>query len=287
MTLASTEAEADGYPEHNKKGVSGLAAMAATGAVGAATVDHGLKDQRDAAAKQHDVTSRLIEATPADSFMHVVIPATPGAGLHEQEKFASAKPAGDGTLATHTTPKKKHDRSGSISAGEASPSSPSKSGRFSSIRKLTKKRDKSASRGHERSASAGDAVAPVPVPATHGDSLDANVSDSSPTTHSGEEKRERHVLHKDPPAGHGAAHHKEEESPTTYNDDVPSASNQESSSTPSMLANPFSPNSPSASSPSKVGFRDKVKGEFMVVQGSLTRDKGLKEAGEKLKKGTM
>ncbi|CCA76873.1 hypothetical protein PIIN_10858 [Serendipita indica DSM 11827] len=45
-----------------------------------------------------------------------------------------------------------------------------------------------------------------------------------------------------------------------------------------MLSNPFSPGSPSSSSPHKVGLKDKIKGEFMVVQGVLSRDEGLKEA---------
>ncbi|CAG8725958.1 15355_t:CDS:2, partial [Acaulospora colombiana] len=113
---------------------------------------------------------------------------------------------------------------------------------------------------------------------THG-SQDSNLTDPSPTSAHGTEKRERHVLHKDPPAGYGA--------PTSEDPQAPpeeTAEPTKKDSTPSMLANPFSPNSPSASSPSKVGFKDKIKGEIMMVQGKLTRDEGLKEAGEKMKK---
>ena len=289
MTLNSYDAEGDGYPEHNKKGVSGLAAMAATGGIGALAVDHGLKDQRDAAVKQHDGPTRPTEAPVKDSFMHVVIPATPGAGLHEQEMFdkKAVKTTGDGTLATHGTLKKK-DRSGSVSAGEASPSSPSKTGMFSGIRKLTKKRDRSVSKGHQRDTSIDDAAPPVPSHDNSLDTKDSNSPRSSPTN-AGEEKKEKHVLHKDPPVGYGThpTTGKDETSPTTANiDGATSTSNPTTDSTPSMLSHPYSPSSP-ASSPSKVGFREKVKGEFMVVQGSLTRDKGLKEAGEKMKKGTL
>lgn len=285
MTLNSYEAEGDGYPEYHKKGVSGIVAMAATGGVGALAAEHGLKNQREAAVKDHDGVARPFEGAPKDSFAHVVIPATPGAGLHEQEMFdkKATKAMGDGTLATHGTLKKK-DRSGSVSGGEASPSSPSKSGMFSGIRKLTKKRDRSVSKGHGRSVSTGDAP---PVPA-HGDSLDSNSADSSPTN-ANEEKREKNVLHKDPPAGHGAhaATEKDETSPLSApTDTTGSVSNQNAGSTTSAFNNSYSPSSP-PTSPSKVGFREKVKGEFMVVQGSLTRDKDLKEAGQKMKKGTM
>ncbi|CAG8753138.1 6313_t:CDS:1, partial [Acaulospora colombiana] len=98
---------------------------------GAFAADHALKDQKAAAERRQD-----LEPTTKDSFMHVVIPATPGAGMNEQEKFDTKK-SRNGTL---TTPTKKKERSGSVSAGEASPSSPSKGGVFSGIRKLTKKK---------------------------------------------------------------------------------------------------------------------------------------------------
>ncbi|PVF96154.1 hypothetical protein CPB86DRAFT_787300 [Serendipita vermifera] len=239
--------------------------------------DHALKDQKAAAEHRQD-----LEPTTKDSFMHVVIPATPGAGVHEQEKF-NAKKAHNGTLAT---PTKKKERSGSLSAGEASPSSPSKGGVFSGIRKLTKKRHRSTSRGHSREVSADEMGREIPaVPAkgndTHG-SQDSNSTDPSPTSANGTEKRERHVLHKDPPAGYGASANEDGQ---VHPEGV--AEQPKQGSTPSMLANPFSPNSPSASSPSKVAFKDKIKGEIMMVQGKLTRDEGLKEAGEKRKKGTL
>jgi hypothetical protein len=261
-------------------------------------VDHSLKDQKEAAVKQHDGPTRVDDSITRpneqakDSFIHVVIPATPGAGLHEQEPFdkKAEKHARHGSLSSPEKLKKR-DRSGSISAGEASPSSPSKSGMFSGIRKLTKKRDRGVSKGHERNASHGDAATPVPA---HGDSLDtrdSNSSGPSPTA-TGEEKKERKVLHKDPPVHHtaGGAGGEEVVSPTTtdyHNEGSGSVSKREKDGSQGMLANPFSPNSPAASSPSKVGFREKVKGEFMVVHGKLTRDEGLKEAGEKMKKGTM
>jgi hypothetical protein len=238
--------------------------------------DHGLKDQKAAAENRQG-----LEPTTQDSFMHVVIPATPGAGMNEQENFDKKKPH-DGTL---TTPTKKKDRSGSVSGGEGSPSSPSKGGVFSGIRKLTKKRhSRSASRGHSREVSADEGVKDVPpVPPKHNDTLgtqDSNSSDPSPTSATSNEKRERHVLHKDPPAGYGM---NTAEDPQAHGEAEPSKKD----STPSMLANPFSPNSPTASSPSKVAFKDKLKGEIMMVQGKLTRDEGLKEAGEKMKKGTL
>jgi len=161
---------------------------------------------------------------------------------------------------------------------------------FSGIRKLTKKRDRSASKGHEKNASNGDEALPVP---THGDTLntrDPNSSDPSPTS-AGEEKKERKVLHKEPPIHYATAGVGEEvASPTTtnYHDQGSgSIAKRDKDGTAGMHANPFSSNSSAPSSPSKVGFRERVKGEFMVVQGKLTRDEGLKEAGEKMKKGSM
>jgi hypothetical protein len=293
MTLNSYEAEGDGYPAKGNSGVSGLAALAAAGGVGAMTVDHNLKDQREAEVRQPAGPNRLGEGITApnehakDSFIHVVIPATPGARIHEQE--AVEKQTGEGTLSSPEKLKKR-DRSGSISAGEASPSSPSKSGMFSGIRKLTKKKDRNGSKGHERNASHGDEVPPVPI---HDDSLDthdSNSSDPSPTS-LGEGKKERKLLHKEPPTHSAAAGAGEEvAAPTTanYHDQGSgSSSKRDKDGATGMHAKPFSSNSTPPSSPSKVGFREKVKGEFMVVQGKLTRDEGLKEAGEKRKKGTM
>jgi hypothetical protein len=292
MTLNSYEAEGDGYPAKGKSGVSGLAALAAGGGVGATAVDHSLKDQREAEVRQLGGPNRPGDGTTApnehakDSFIHVVIPATPGAGIHEQE--AVEKQTGEGTLSSPEKLKKR-DRSGSISAGEASPSSPSKGGMFSGIRKLTKKKDRDGSKGHERNASHGDEAPPVPI---HGGSLDthdSNSSDPSPTG-SGEGKKERKLLHKEPPTHYATADAGEVVAPTTtnYHDQGSgSISKRDKDGTTGMHANPFSSNSTPPSSLSKVGFREKVKGEFMVVQGKLTRDEGLKEAGEKRKKGTM
>jgi hypothetical protein len=291
LTLNSDEAEGDGHPAKTKSGVLDLVALAAGGGVGAMAVDHSLKDQREAEVSQHAGPNRLDGGISKpnehakDSFIHVVIPATPGVGIPEQEVME--KHAGQGTLSSPEKLKKR-DRSGSISTGEASPSSPSKSGMFSGIRKLTKKRDRSASKGHERNASHGDEAVPVP---THDNSLDthnSNSSDPSPTS-VGEEKKEKRVLHKDPPTHYAAASTGEEVTPPTdmnYHQGSGSTPKRDKDGTAGMHANPFSSNSP-ASSPSKVGFREKVKGEFMVVQGKLTRDEGLKEAGEKMKKGTM
>ena len=293
VTLDSSEAEGDGYPAKNMSGVSGLAALAAGGGIGAIAVDHSLKDQREAEARQSAGPNGLGDGITApnehskDSFIHVVIPATPGARIHEQETVE--KQTGVGTLSSPEKLKKR-DRSGSISAGEASPSSPSKGGMFSGIRKLTKKQDRSSSKGHERNASHGDEAPSAPI---HDDSLDAhdsNSSDPSPAS-AGDGKKERKLLHKEPPTHSAAAGAGEEvASPTTtnyYDQGSGSTAKRDKDGTAGVHPNPFSSNPSAPSSPSKVGFREKVKGEFMVVQGKLTRDEGLKEAGEKRKKGTM
>ncbi|KAG9056137.1 hypothetical protein FS842_000229 [Serendipita sp. 407] len=290
----NSEAEGDGYPEHGKKGVAGVAALAAGGGIGAFAVDHGLKDQREAAIAQESAPYRPITSemqTPQDSFAHVVIPATPGAGLNEREMF-------DQKAASGLSPKKSHkkDRSGSMSAGEASPSSPTKSGGvFSGIRKLTKKRDRSVSKGHSRDPSA-DHSALKDVPATGAETNSNSTGgseDASPTS----DKKERSVLHKDPPAGYRSQFHEGEENDPNYsgatgsigrkstlNTNSSSSAAQETQKSPTMLSNPFSPTLP-PSSPTKVGLKDKIKGELMVVQGKLSRDESLKEAGEKVKKG--
>ncbi|KAG8805222.1 hypothetical protein FRC19_008020, partial [Serendipita sp. 401] len=117
--------------------------------------------------------------------------------------------------------------------------------------------------------------------------------DASPTS----DKKERSVLHKDPPAGYRSQFHEGEENDPSYsgatgsigrkstlNTNSSSSAAQEMQKSPTMLSNPFSPTLP-PSSPTKVGLKDKIKGELMVVQGKLSRDESLKEAGEKVKKG--
>jgi hypothetical protein len=313
-----SEPEGDGSSK-GKHGVSGITELAAGAGIGAFAADHALKDQKEAAIREE--IPRPAEASkPQDSFMHVVIPATPGAGHNEQEMFKNDNnTTKDGTL----SPEKKHkkSRSGSTSAGEASPSSPSKS-MFGGIRKLTKKRDRSRSKGaHSRDVSADETgVLPVADSSTHRDNtLDSQHSGSSGGGSSPVTDRKGHnVLHKDPPAAYQNANTHINETANVATTD-PSLDNnvnntaaelgmkdatpvptnnagttshnmgtvKEKTGTPSMLSNPFSPGSPSSSSPHKVGLKDKIKGEFMVVQGVLSRDEGLKEAGEKMKKGTL
>jgi hypothetical protein len=240
--------------------------------VGAA-VDHGLKDQKTADAIQND-SGRFIETN--DSFQHVVVPATPFIREHEQEQRNKEAPT-DG-VSKLDTKKLRKDRSESISAEEASPSSPSKGGMFSGIRKLTKKKDRSTSKGHSRDASMDDAnVDRAVAPPAHEDSLDTQNSNSTGDSPTSPTKKERHVLHKDPPATHDV------QANEAVDHDVP-APIAKGNGAPSSLSNPFSS---SASSPTKVGFKDKIKGEFMSVSGTITRDHELKEAGEKLKKGTL
>lgn len=313
-----SDPEGGGYPAKGEHGVSGITEATARGAIGAFATDHALKDQKEAAIRGHE-TPRPTEATkPQDSFAHVVIPATPGAGLNEQEMF-NKNTAKDGTL----SPEKKHkkSRSGSTSAGEASPSSPSKS-MFGGIRKLTKKRDRSRSKGaHSRDVSADETgvLAGATTSKHRDDTLESQHSGSSGGGNSPVTDRKGHnVLHKDPPTGHqhpnthinesanlattdpsldnnanntAAELGMQEATPVPTNNPATitynSGSVKEKNGTPNMLSNPFSPGSPSSSSPHKVGLKDKIKGEFMVVQGVLSRDEGLKEAGEKMKKGTL
>jgi hypothetical protein len=289
LARTSYEVEGDGYPAKSKAGVSGLAAPPGGGGVGAMAVDHSLKDQREAALQQDNGPTRVdggitrLNKQEKDS---VVILATPGAGLQEQELFDK----GAGKHAQHAHEElMKRDRSVPIGAGEACPPSPSKSGMFSGIRKLTKRRDRSDSKGHDRSASHGDAAPPVPAHGNSLDTRDSNSSGPSPTSF-GAEKKGRNVLHKNPHAHHTAAGTGGEEdvSPTTENyhsEGSGSVGKRDKDGTPGKATNAFSPDAPAAGSPSKVGFREKVKGEFMVVQGKWTMDEGLKEAGEKMKKG--
>lgn len=292
----------DGYPKHGEKGVKGLAEIGAAG-VGAYAVDHSLKDQKNAAAVD-EISRPVNPPQPTDSFAHVVIPATPGAGEHEQEAFnanqshvppPSSPKSKYGTLSTPDR-KHRHDRSGSISNGEASPGSPSKSA-FSGLRKLTKKRNKSTGRSHSRDVSVDEGLPPeLPSAAAISDSPIDHTN--SNTTGDTVEQRERHRLHKDPPGSKMHASTDEATSPTsatgTNHSDVNSSggsATMESQAgvdefgTPPAISNPY--DAVANKSPTKVGFKDKVKGEFMVVQGSITRDKTLKEAGERMKKGTL
>lgn len=264
--------------KREEKVAEGLGAVGV--GAGALAVDHSLQNQKAGPATQNN-PGRFIETD--DPFQHVVIPATPFVGEHEQEQWNEEAPTGG--VSKLVTKKHKKDRSGSISAGEASPSSPSKGGMFSGIRKLTKKKDRSASKGHSRDASMDDPkVDRAVAPPAHEDSLDTQNSNYTGYSPPSPTKKEPHVLHKDPPATH------DRQTDDVVDHDVPAPiakDNGGSGSTPSMLANPSSPSAPSASSPTKVGFKDKIKGEFMSVSGTITRDHGLKEAGEKLKKGTL
>ena len=314
LTPAS-ELEGDGYPAKGKKGVSGISELAAGVGIGAFATDHALKDQKQAAVRDQQ-TARPADATkPQDSFTHVIIPATPGAGLHEQEQFINNDTTPkDSTL----SPEKKHkkNRSGSMSAGEASPSSPSK-GMFGGIRKLTKKRDRSTSKGahsHSRDVSAdetGVLVANTNTSTHRDETLESQHSGSSGGGTSPVVDRKAHnVLHKDPPTTYQNTNAHINDSANVATIGSPSNTTAElgaKETTPplahdagatthetgtkekksSMMSNPFYPGAPSSSSPTKVGFKDKIKGEFMVVQGVLSRDEGLKEAGSKLKKGTL
>ncbi|KAG8830048.1 hypothetical protein FRC17_005549 [Serendipita sp. 399] len=297
----SSETDGDGYPEHGEKvTASGFPAPAGLVAgVGVATLatDHALRDQREAAESAQ--RSKLSNTQTQESFTHVVIPATPGAGLQEQEMFE--KKESGGLMAHSPTKKHKKDRSGSISAGEASPSSPSKNGGvFGSIRKLTKKGDRSASRGarsHSRGHSVDHSNTTKEIPAIPTEDRSNSTGESDETSPTST-KKERSVLHKDPPAGYKGGHSEGENNgangsgsagslgQTTVDANPGSDAAQATHQSPNKLSNPFSPTLP-PSSPSKVAFKDKIKGEFMVVQGKLSRDEQLKEAGEKMKKGTL
>jgi hypothetical protein len=253
-----------------EKVAEGLGALGV--GAGALAVDHGLKDQKAADADQNN-PGRFVDTN--DSFQHVVVPATPFTGEHEQEQWNEEAPTG-GVSKLDTKKLRKH-RSDSISAEETSPSSHSKGGMFSGIRKLTKKKDRSASKGHSRDASMEDAnIDRAVAPPAHEDSLDTQNSNSTGNSPSSPTKKEHHVLHKDPPATHDV------QANDAVGHDVPAPIAKDSGgsgSTPSSLSNPVSS---SASSPTKVGFKDKIKGEFMSVSGTITRDHGLKDAGEKL-----
>jgi len=327
ITPSSREIEGgDGYPAKNNSDVSSLSALATAGVAGSMMVDHGVNDQRAAAKqpkagtpanrsmmgpkevamKQHDQplrqdgnASRFIEQ-PENPFVRVVIPDRPDAGVHEQEPLDKngEENMGQDTISSRGKLKKR-DRSGSVSAEEAGPSSPSKSGIFGGIRKLTKKRDGSLTKGHDRKGSLGDAAPTIPTQSDLSDLRDSNSSEPNPAD--SREKGERSVLHKDPSHWlhdhyHGSTKPEGEiVSPISVNSNhgsSGSSSKREKDGTPSMPAGPTSPINSSATgaavnSPSKVGFREKLKGEMMVVQGTLTRDHELKEAGEKRKKGMM
>lgn len=266
--------------DSNKRGEKVAEGLGALGVgAGALAVDHGLQNQKGAAVDQNN-SGRFRETN--DPFQHVVIPATPFTGEHEQEPRNEEAPTGG--ISKLDAKNHKKDRSGSISAGEASPSSPSKGGMFSGIRKLTKKKDRGASRGHSRNVSTDDPkVDRAVAPPAHEDSLDTQNSNSTGYSPASPNK-EYHFLHKDPPAMH------DRQTRDAVDHDVPAPiakENGSSGSTPSKLAKPFSSSPPSAGSPTKVGFKDKIKGEFMSVSGTITRDHGLKDAGEKLKKGTL
>lgn len=271
--------------------------------VGAYAVDHGLKDQKNAAAVE-ELSRPANPPQPTDSFAHIVIPATPGAGFMEQEMFDANQsrvpppPSPKSKHGTLATPEKKHkrDRSGSLSNGEVSPSKST----FSGLRKLSKKRSKSRNRSHSRGVSVDEGLpasvgGPTAAAAPNDTSVDHVYSD---TANDITEQRDRHRLHKDPPAAKKEGSHDEVISPISATHSDPSDAHSSAGSatldpqagadtagTPPSMSNPYDA-SPTKSR-TKVGFKDKVKGEFMVVQGSIIRDKTLKEAGERMKKGTL